>query len=163
MSLTKTGIPAPEQIKAIKPSRKRLAAGPVVVVECFEEIPCDPCHTSCKQGCFLPFEDINDLPSMNFDLCNGCGVCLGACPGLAIFIVDESYSDDQALVQIPWEFQPLPRPGQTVRGLNRAGEEVAVVRVEKVRPAGKNKKTIILSLAVPKELAFEIRSIKIED
>ncbi len=159
--LSKTGVPTDDQIEAVKPSKERLAKGPVVIVECFQEIPCDPCYTACKQGGFLPFEDINDLPEMDFEKCNGCGVCIGACPGLAIFIVDETYSDDEALVIIPWEFVPVPEEGSTVKGLNREGEAVAEVKVKKVRSAGKNKNTNLITLIVPKEFAHEIRSIEV--
>ncbi len=157
--LEKTGIPSKEQIEAVKPSKERLAEGPVVIVECFQEIPCDPCYTACKQGGFLPFKDINDLPRMDFEKCNGCGICVGACPGLAVFIVDETYSEDEALLTIPWEFLPVPTEGSTVQGLNREGEAVARVKVKKVRSAGKNNNTSILTLIVPKPFAYEIRSI----
>ena len=160
--LSKSGVPGKKQITEVLPSKERLAAGPVVVVECFQEIPCDPCYTSCKQGCFQPFEDINDLPRMDFEKCNGCGICIGACPGLAIFIVDESYSEDQALLSIPWEFLPVPGEGETVEGLNREGKMVGPVRVKKVRPSAKKSTTQVLTLEVPKELVHEVRSIKVK-
>ncbi len=159
--LEKTGVPAREQVEAVKPPQERLAKGPVAIVECFQEIPCDPCYTACKREAFLPFEDINDLPQTDFEKCNGCGICLGACPGLAIFIVDESYGDHEALVMIPWEFLPVPAQGSIVQGLNREGEAVAEVKVKDVRSAGKNKKTSIITLVVPKEFAHDIRSIKV--
>jgi len=74
--LEKTGVPTPAQVEAVKPSPERLTEGPVVIVECFQEIPCDPCYTACKRGGFLPFADINDLPRMDFAKCNGCGICI---------------------------------------------------------------------------------------
>ncbi len=157
--LEKAGVPSGQQVAAVKPSKERLARGPVAIVECFQKIPCDPCYTACKRGGFLPFEDINDLPRMDFEKCNGCGICIGACPGLAIFIVDETYSEDEALVMIPWEFLPVPAEGSTVQGLNREGEAISEVKVKKVRSAGKNNNTYILTLIVPKEFAHDIRSI----
>ncbi len=160
--LSKSGVPEKKQIEEVMPSKERLASGPVVIVECFQEIPCDPCYTSCKQGCFLPFEDINDLPRMDFEKCNGCGICIGACPGLAIFIVDETYSENQALLSIPWEFKPVPAEGDIVEGLNRKGETVGQVRVKKVRPSAKKSTTHVLTLEVPKDLAHEVRSIKVK-
>jgi len=161
--LSKTGVPTPEQLKAVKPSKERLDQGPVVIVECFQEIPCDPCYTVCKKGGFLPFEDINDLPRMDFDKCNGCGICIGACPGLAVFVVDESYSEQEALVMIPWEFLPVPEEGSTVKGLNREGHAVAPVTVKKVRYAGENNNTHILTLVAAKEFAHDIRSIGVKE
>ncbi len=159
--ISRTGVPTAQQIASVKPSKERLAEGPVAIVECFQEIPCDPCYTSCKSGCILPFEDINDLPQMDFDNCTGCGVCISSCPGLAIFVVDETYSEDEALVKIPWEFAPLPEESAVVTGLNREGEEVCPVTVKKVRTSPKKNDAYILTLVVPKELAFEVRSIRI--
>jgi Fe-S-cluster-containing hydrogenase component 2 len=161
LTLDRTGIPTPEELAAVKPPKERLAKGPVAVVECFQKIPCDPCYSACKRGGFLAFEDINDLPRMDYDNCNGCGICIGACPGLAIFVIDETYSAQETLVTIPWEFLPVPEEGSKVWGLNRSGEPVAPVKVVKVRPATKKNGASVISLAVPKELAYDIRSIRI--
>jgi len=159
--LEKTGVPTPEQIEAARPPQERREKGPVVAVECFQEIPCDPCHTACNRGGFLPFEDINDLPRLDYENCNGCGLCIGACPGLAVFVIDETYSENEALVMIPWEFLPVPEKGSTVQGLNREGEAVAPVTVKKVTSSVKKNGASILTLVVPKELAYEIRSIRV--
>lgn len=160
--LETTGVPTPEQIEAAKPPGERRVNGPVVMVECFQKIPCDPCHTACKRGGFLPFEDINDLPRLDYDNCNGCGICISYCPGLAIFVVDETYSDQEALIMIPWEFLPIPKEGSIVRGLNRRGEEVAPVTVKKVSSSAKKNGARVITLAVPKKFTYEIRSIEIK-
>ena len=157
--LEKTGIPTPEQIEAIKPSKERLAEGPVAIVECFQEIPCDPCNTACNRGGILPFADINDLPQTDEEKCNGCGICVGFCPGLAIFILDDTCSDTESLITIPWEFSRLPAEGSQVWGLNREGQKVAMVTVKKVRKSAKKNGAHLLTLMVPKELAYDIRSI----
>ncbi len=34
-------------------------------------------------------------------------VCVSNCPGLSIVVVDETYSEKEALVKIPYEFLPL--------------------------------------------------------
>jgi hypothetical protein len=78
---------------------------------------------------------------------------------LAIFIVDETYSEKEALIKIPWEFLRLPPEGSQVAGLNREGNEVARVTVKKVQRSPKKNGAHILTLIVPKELAYEIRSI----
>lgn len=159
--LAETGVPTEKQIEKIKPSLERLGKGPVAVVECFQEIPCDPCFTACKQGAIQPFEDINDLPVIDNDKCNGCGVCVSYCPGLAIFIVDETYSETEAIIRIPWEFLPLPAKGAQVAGLNREGREVTRVTLKKVQPSPKKNGSYILWLVVPKEFAHEVRSIAV--
>lgn len=159
--LNKTGIPSAEDLKKVYPSEERMRKGPVAIIECFQEIPCNPCTEACKQGAILPMKDINDLPEMEFDKCNGCGVCISRCPGLAIFIVDRSYSPTEAIVRIPYEYVPLPEPGEKVVCLNRAGEEVGCFEVKKVQSGGKKNMTYTIWLIVPQELCMEVRNIRL--
>ncbi|EHQ90831.1 4Fe-4S binding protein [Desulfosporosinus youngiae] len=159
--LSKTGIPTAEDIKTVAPSEERLKKGPVAVIECFQKIPCNPCTEACKQGAIQAMKDINDLPKLEFDKCNGCGVCLSRCPGLAIFIIDASYSDTEAIVRIPFEYYPVPQAGEKVVGLNRAGEELGMFEVSKVQSGGQKNKTYTVWLVVPKELAMDVRSIRL--
>lgn len=139
------------------PNEKRLAAGAVAVVECVENIPCNPCVDACPRGAISVDRDINDTPSVDYGACNGCGLCISACPGLAIFIVDCSSDGDTAIVSVPYEFLPLPDVGETVSGLSRKGREVAEVRVTKVVNTKALDRTPIVSLEVPKELAMTVR------
>ena len=104
--------------------------------------------------------DVNALPLVDSDLCNGCGLCISFCPGLAIFVVDKTYSDKLALVKLPFEYVPVPRAGQQVTALDRAGNELGQFEVIKVTSGGKKNKTQTISLAVPQELAMEVRSIQ---
>ncbi|KUO70984.1 MAG: 4Fe-4S ferredoxin [Desulfosporosinus sp. BRH_c37] len=159
--LNKTGVPTLEDVKTVTPSEGRLNRGPVAIIECFQEIPCNPCSEACKQGAIQPMEDINNLPKLDFDLCNGCGVCLSRCPGLAIFIVDTSYSDKEAIVRIPFEYVPVPQAGDEVVGLNRAGEELGTFKVNRVQSGGQKNKTFTIWLVVPKELAMDVRGISL--
>ncbi|MHB8072719.1 4Fe-4S dicluster domain-containing protein [Desulfosporosinus fructosivorans] len=159
--LNTTGIPTSEDIKTVTPSEARLKKGPVAIIECFQEIPCNPCTEACKQGAIQPMEDINNLPKLDFDQCNGCGVCLSRCPGLAIFIVDASYSDTEAIVRIPYEYAPVPQVGEQVVGLNRAGEELGTFEVNKVQSGGKKNKTYTICLVVPQDLAMDVRGIRL--
>lgn len=161
--LEKTGIPTKEDIESITPSEERRKKGPVAVIECFQKIPCNPCYTSCKFGAIKEFEDINDRPVVDFDKCTGCGVCVVNCPGLAIFIIDETYSDTEALVKIPYEFIPLPEEGSYVTALNREGKPVCRAKVVKVQNAKSQDRTPVVSLAVPKEFSMEVRFFNIND
>jgi Fe-S-cluster-containing hydrogenase components 2 len=158
--LNRTGVPTAEDIKSVSPSEERLKRGPVAIIECFQKIPCNPCTEACKQGAILPMQDINDLPKMNFDKCNGCGVCLSRCPGLAIFVVDNSYSASEAIVRIPYEYLPVPQVGQMVIGVDRAGKELGTFKVEKVQSGGPKNKTYTVWLVVPKERVMDVRSIR---
>lgn len=159
--LIKTGVPDIEDIMEITPPKRRREKGPVAVIECFQRIPCNPCYTACRFGAIKEFEDINDRPKIDYDKCTGCGLCLTVCPGLAIFIVDESYSEKEALVKIPYEFLPLPEEGSFVIGLNREGKPVCRAQVKKVQKM-KNK-TNIVTLVVPKEHSMDVRSFSMKD
>lgn len=158
--LEKTGIPTDDDLEKVIPDKKRLVRGPVVTIECFQRIPCDPCAISCKLGAIKPFKDINDLPMVDFDKCTGCGICISSCPGLAIFVIDMNYSDEKSLIKLPHEMIPLPEKGEDVYALDRAGSilgKVKVVRVLKIK-----NKTNIISLEVPKSMVMKVRSIKME-
>jgi len=105
--------------------------------------------------------DINDLPLVDGELCNGCGICISYCPGLAIFVVDKTYSESQALVKLPYEYVPVPKAGQKVTGLSRAGEELGSFEVIRVTSGGKKNKTYTISIAVPQHLAMEVRDVRV--
>lgn len=158
--IEKTGIATLEDLKSVFPSEERRKKGPVAVIECFQRIPCNPCSTACKVGAIGAFNDINDRPKIDHDKCTGCGLCMTKCPGLAIFIVDETYSDEEALIKIPYEFLPLPDEGSFVTGLNREGKPVCRAKVVKVQNAKYQDRTVIVSLAVPKEYSMDVRFFK---
>jgi len=130
--LTKTGIPTQADLDSSWPSEEALDKGPVAVFECFQHIPCDPCHAACKFGAVQGFKDINDLPQVIHEKCNGCGACVTRCPGLAIFIVDRTYGETQGVVRLPFEYLPLPEVGEEVDALDREGNVVGVGRAVRV-------------------------------
>jgi len=159
--LTTDGISANADIKKVTPSDESFSKGALAVIECFQEIPCDPCVKACKLGAINIPGDINALPVLDTELCNGCGLCISMCPGLAIFVVDKTYSDKLALVKLPYEYVPVPIAGQYVTGLNRAGESVGSFEVINVKSGSGKNMTYTVSLAVPQDLAMEVRDIQI--
>ncbi|MDR2183950.1 MAG: (2Fe-2S)-binding protein [Clostridiales bacterium] len=165
-SLEKTGIPTTAEVDAAFPPAERLAKGPVAVIECFQRIPCNPCATSCPRGAILPFADINDIPEINYEACNGCTLCLTKCPGLAIMVVDMTWKDksglDRAVIKLPYEFRPLPVVGDDVVALDRAGNFVAMARVVSVLLNHSMNKVPIVSIAVDKQLVPIVRSIRVD-
>ena len=159
--LINDGIATKSDLAKVIPDQARLAKGPVAIVECFQRIPCAACAKACPQKAITIDGDINDIPSFDANKCIGCGQCIVRCPGQAIFVVDMNYSDDCALVKFPFEFVPLPAKGQRACGLNRAGEEMGWFEVEDVIFSGAENKTYTIALKVPKDLAMEIRNIKV--
>ena len=159
--LVNDGVPAKDDIAKITPEDERFAKGPVAIVECFQEIPCNPCVKACKRGAITMPRDINDLPVIDTKLCNGCGVCISYCPGLAIFVIDKTYSEKLALIKLPYEYVPVPEAGQIVTALDRSGVNLGSFEVIKATSGGIKNKTNTISLAVPQELAMEVRDIQI--
>jgi len=159
--LAVTGIPTTEDLATRMPPKERLQKGPVVMIECFQKIPCNPCTKACKRNAIQPMEDINELPRVNFDNCNGCGLCISRCPGLAIFVIDETYSDKESTVSLPFEFLPLPEEGEEVDLLDRAGVKVGRGKVIKVKNGKYEDKTPVITVTVPKELTMVVRNIRV--
>jgi Fe-S-cluster-containing hydrogenase component 2 len=159
--LRATGVPSKEELETSPgyPSQEALAKGPIVVIECLQDIPCNPCEPACPNGAILVGDPITNLPVFLADRCDGCGRCIPLCPGQAIFRVDMTYSEEKATVSFPYEFFPLPQKGDTVKGVNRAGETVCDAEILRVqRPKGFDR-TVVITIAVPKERAVEVRSI----
>lgn len=159
--LIRDGIPTREDIESVTPPRRRLERGAVAMAECFQCIACNPCTRACARGAVHMEPDMNAVPRIDYDACTGCGACILKCPGLAIFVVDMTYSETEALVKLPFEFFPVPRAGQTVVGLDRAGRELGRFPVVHVNSGGDKNRTFVIALAVPKELAMEVRNIKV--
>ncbi len=157
--LEEAGIPTLSDLEAKVPGRERLKKGPVAIIECFRSIPCDPCYHSCPVNAIKEFSDINDVPQLDFDRCTGCGMCVGQCPGLAIFVVDYT----EGIVKLPYEFLPLPEKGQKVIALNRQGKEICEAEVIRVQQLSIFDKTAVVWLFVPEELLMEVRNFKIGD
>ena len=145
--------------KIALPSKERLAKGPVVIIECDEDIPCDPCIESCKLMAIAK-ESLTSAPTVDYEKCTGCALCVASCPGLAIFVVDLSL-EDKALVYIPYEMLPIPQKGDKGDALDRSGKRIGSAEVAKVRKGTRG--TTILGILVEKELAMNVRSIKIRE
>lgn len=163
MTLLKDGYLSQEELARLPgmPPAERLAKGPVAVIECPQEIPCNPCVEACRLNAITIEGSITNLPVLDSETCTGCGLCIAVCPGQAIFVVDTSYSEDESSVMIPYEFIPLPAEGEFVDGLDRAGRAVCTARVLKVRNLKRNDHTPLITLAVPKDKVMEVRSLRI--
>lgn len=162
MALLKDGYLSQDELQKLPgvPTPERLAKGPVVVIECAQEIPCNPCEEACAKGAIRIGENIIELPVLEEEKCSGCALCIAACPGQAIFVVDATYSETEGTVTLPYEYLPLPQKGDVVDGLNRAGEAVCTARVLRVVNPKKYDHTAVITIVVPKALVMEVRSLR---
>ena len=162
MGVATDGYPSLEEIKQANgwPSEERFAKGPVAIIECVQEIPCNPCEGACRAKAVQLGNPITNLPRVDFDKCNGCRMCVPACSGLAIFVVDKSYGETEATVSFPYEFVPLPEKGDVVNGLNRAGEYICKATVAQVLNPKAFDHTAVVTLIIPKEHADEVRTMQ---
>lgn len=158
MSYLVDGILALDDFR--KPTRERLQKGRVAIIECVQHIPCNPCVDICAQQAIKIEGNITNLPVVDFEKCNGCTLCVANCPGLAIFTVTESVTEDTAEIGIPYEFLPLPEKGELVDGLDRQGKVVCEGRVRQVRNPKAFDRTPIVFLSVPKEFSMIVRFFK---
>lgn len=129
-----------------------------IFIDCPEHIPCNPCQYACPAGAIVIGENITDRPQADPMKCTGCGLCVAACPGQACFLVDSEFSEDEASVDFPYEYLPLPDPGMEVEARNNAGETVCAGRVLRVSP-GKGG-TRVVRIAVPAGFAYQVRGMR---
>ena len=137
----------------IIPSTDQLVKG-VAIIECVQEIPCNPCVDACPVHAIL-MKNINAIPFVEYDKCIGCGRCIEVCPGLAIFLV--KIAEDNAQVTLPFEFVPPPKMGDIVRIFNREGMYICEGVVKRV----KKNSTFIITVELPKEYAMDARHIEV--
>jgi Fe-S-cluster-containing hydrogenase component 2 len=152
-----------EQLRACPgfPEDEWFARGPVAVIECVEEIPCDPCEAACRFGAIQVGERITARPRLIAAHCRGCRQCISACPGLAIFVVDTMYSDTEACVSMPYEFLPIPEMGRAVVALDREGEPVCEGKVVQVDDRAQKDFCRVVSVVVPKGYAHVVRALRV--
>ncbi len=158
----RSGVLSSKQLAAIGvvPPEERLAAGPVVMVECIENIPCNPCVFACPRKAITIDGELTDTPKVDFSKCNGCTLCIAKCPGLAIFVVNRDFSKTEATIAIPYELLPRPEAGSSVEGLDRAGRAVCRGRVIKVLDTKAMDRCAAVTVAVPKRYWNTVRSIR---
>jgi len=141
------------------PSKSRINRGAVAVIECPEEIPCNVCEGACPREAIKVGHPITNLPILDEDKCTGCGLCIAQCPGLAIFVIDMKFSDQEAMVSFPYEHLPVPKVGSIIDAVDRNGNILTESKVVRVHKEKYYDHTLIISVAVPKAFAQDIRGI----
>ena len=130
---------------------KELGSNVYPMIWCAQEIPCNPCSESCPHGLISMEGSILALPKFS-GLCEGCGRCVLACPGLAINLVCDDYdpSGEKALLVFPFEFDDsaIPNGGELVT-TDLEGNRVGKGRVIAIREREDQDRRKLLSLEVP--------------
>lgn len=159
----RTGVLDEAELKRRKllPSKARFDQGPVVVVECVQEIPCNPCADACARKAIRIEGNLTNVPQVNFDACNGCTVCIARCPGLAIFVVNRNYNTREASIALPYELLPRPKKGDIVAAVDRSGKPCCKARVEKVLESRALDRCAVVTIAVPKRYYNTARGIRV--
>ena len=157
------GLVSLEEIKKCPgwPEQHFIESKRVAVLECIEDIPCNPCETACPQGAITVGEPIINLPVIHAAKCTGCNLCIAACPGLAIVVVEKNYNENFAALSIPYELRPIPEQDQTVKTYDRKGYHIGEAAVIKVTQLKKYDKTCVVTVALPKDQIDIVRSVKL--
>ena len=160
-SLLQKGYVGDDEIERFPGVTHKLGVHPVI--ECTQNIPCNPCQDACPKGCISIGNNITSLPIAveNAD-CINCGMCVASCSGQSIFLVDEDCGDGTATVTLPYEFLPLPEAGTKGYALGRNGQRVCDAEVVSVKSVKAFDKTSLLTMRVPKEYAMKARFFKAE-
>lgn len=143
------------------PTKKRLKEGPVAIIECNQEIPCNPCETICKKKAIIVGKPIINIPKIDYDKCSGCGKCVAICPGLAIFVINNKISDKEASISIPYELFPLPKKGDIVNALDRNGKFVCKGKIINIVNSKSNDRTAVVTFSIPKNFFKVVRNFKL--
>lgn len=155
-SLLLHGYVADDEIERYPGVTHKVGVHPVM--ECTQNIPCNPCQDACKKGCISIGSNITSLPIVvGGSECINCGMCVASCSGQAIFLVDEDCGDGMATVTLPYEFLPLPEVGTKGQGLGRDGKPICEAEVVSVKSLKAFDKTNLLTIKVPKAYAMKAR------
>ena len=161
MNLLEKGFVSDTEIDRFPGITHKLGVHPVL--ECTQNIPCNPCQDACPKGCISIGKNITNLPFfVESSDCINCGMCVASCSGQAIFLVDENATETEATITLPYEFLPLPEVGDKGKGLSRAGEVICDAEVVSVKSMKAYDNTNLLTIKVPKEYAMKARFYKAE-
>ena len=155
----KTAVPTKEMIRSRFPEDKKVLFRPKAIIECYHEIPCNPCETSCPFNAIFIGEDINAIPQIDFNKCTGCGICVHSCPGLAITVA--MIKNGKAYFKVPYEQLPLPEVGTWWLAVNREGEVIDRCKIEQVMIGRKSTNTTtVVTASVEQPYLYDFVTIR---
>lgn len=148
-----SGAPNKNEVKESPgyPKEESWGKGPLAFIECVEEIPCNPCESACPRGAITVGSPITNLPVLDVKKCIGCGICIPACPGMAIYVKNFLFSETRSTIAFSYEYWPLPAKGQEVTLVNELGEPVCQGEVVLVVNTTRNNQTPLVTVSYPRE------------
>lgn len=103
-----------------------------LVLDCREQIPCNPCEEVCGKGAVVIGDNLNGAPVFSADKCDGCGLCINVCPGSCIYLVEEAGAG-RARVTMAYDRLPRPAVGSEVTLVGDGGETIGQGIVRRVK------------------------------
>lgn len=133
----------------------------VVVVDCSQQIPCNPCETACRKGAIRVGEDVCALPVSDPEACDGCGRCVALCPGMAVFLLDRSGGGGKAAVTVPYEMGEEIWAGMEVWAVDGEGKELGRGKILEVRAIRGATATRLVKVEIPETWALKVRGVRL--
>ncbi|MFO0592355.1 MAG: FAD-dependent oxidoreductase [Polyangiaceae bacterium] len=136
------------------------------VLHCVQEIPCDPCASTCPQGGIrIDPDDIRHLPSFVADAlekpCVGCEKCVTICPGQAITLIDDRKDPERPTVIVPYEMDRAElREGARVVVVDIDGHVLGTAEIARIRGGAAADRTLAVKLRADRAIARKIAGIR---
>lgn len=148
------------KVRSLREAWDRSIEGPLAFLDCWEEIPCNPCEGACRKGAITVGPDICAPPSYDPDKCDGCGKCVSICPGMAVFILDRSVGGGLARVTLPYEMRDEMGVEQEAWVVDGEGNELAKGKIVRVSGAARIGQTLLVTVEVGEEWALKVRGVR---
>jgi sarcosine oxidase subunit alpha len=135
------------------------------VIRCIQEIPCDPCIHCCPKDMIkMKGDPVFGVPEVVKDACTGCTMCVAACPGLGITLVDVRGDGPTAAVVVPFELvEDQIHEGERVDAVDIDGGAVCAATVVKVARRKAYDRTLLVTLQVPREAATRVAGFRVQN
>ena len=145
----------------VLPPKELLNGKRRAIIECTEEIPCNPCAHVCRTDA-IEKKSLSSPGIVNWEKCGGCTQCVSVCPGLSIFM--QMIKDGKGYVTMPYEVLPEPKVGQRAKLMDREGKIVGEGTI--VNPTYQAKgdaypRWVVTVEMDDEELSYEVRAIEI--
>ena len=146
------------------PDDSSLETGITPVIHCHQKIPCNPCVSVCKQGVIhIPGDSFLEKPQVVNNECIGCNKCLFICPGLAISLVDYREDQENPTISLAYEVYNYEyKKGDPVLLTDYKGNPLQKTIVIDTAMGKASKKTQIIKVRVPKDIAKQVAGFRIQ-